>query len=135
DVIKTFYHLGNPVAIILERVDKSDFNGISEIKNGNLQTGIELLENSLAKQKFNVWLHVNLAKAYFEIGSSEKFLFHVAKGNEILPDYEPLLLLEAESFFKENENEKADYMLGRLLEVNPRYLPAKGMVEKLEEIE
>jgi hypothetical protein len=34
--IKTFYHLGNPVAVLVRRKDKSDFYGISEIKNGNL---------------------------------------------------------------------------------------------------
>jgi len=133
DVIKTIYHLGNPVAIILERVDKSDFYGISEIKNGNLQSGIEHLESSLAKQKYNVWLHVNLARAYYDIGSRENFLFHIGKGKEILPDYEPLLLLEAETYYKESDYDKAEYMLGRLLEVNPRYLPAKWLLEKLGE--
>ena len=68
DVIKTFYHKGNPVAVLVKRPDKSDFYGISEIKNGNLYRGIEFLEAAVKKQNNNVWLYVNLAKAKLEIG-------------------------------------------------------------------
>lgn len=133
DVIKTFYHLGNPVAIIIKRSDKNDFFGISEIKNGNLHSGIKMLEKSLATHKNNVWLHVHLALAMYNLGDKEAFLFHLAGGKEIMQDFEPLLLLEAQYYYDEKDVEKAKLIIGRLLEVNPRYLPVKKMLDKFKQ--
>lgn len=130
EIVKTFYHSGNPVAIIIKRVDKSDFYGISEIKNGNLQSGIKLLEKSLEEQPNNVWLHVNIARAYYKLGENELFLHHIERGKNILPEFEPLLLLESEYYFNEGEQDKAEFVLGKLLEINPRYLPAQTLLEK-----
>ena len=132
DEIKTFFHRGNPVAVLLKRTDKSDFYGISEIKNGNLQQGITFLEKALEKQRTNIWLYVNIAKAQLDLGNKEEFFHYLNEGKKIFPSYEPLLLLEAGHYFSEKEIEKADQVMGRLIEINPRYLPAKQLYEDIK---
>lgn len=132
DEVKTFYHKENPLAVLVKRSDKFDFYGISEIKNGNLQKGIVFLEKALEKQKNNVWLYVNMARAQFDLGNEEEFFYYLNEGKKVHPLYEPLLLLEANHFFREGEIEKAYEILGRLLEVNPRYLPAKQLIEDVK---
>ena len=131
DVKKIFLHKGNPVAVLIKRSDKNDFFGISEIKNGNLHQGIELLEKALDRNKNNVWLYVNLAKAQISVGNKEGFKFFIENGKKIMPFYEPLLYLEAEVFFKEGMYEKAQLKLEQLLEINARYLPAGKLLEEL----
>jgi tetratricopeptide (TPR) repeat protein len=132
DQIKTFYHKGNPVAVLIKRSDNSDFNGISEIKNGNLQKGTALLEKALEKQENNIWLYVNMARAQLELGNEKEFFYYLNEGKKILSSYEPLLLLEASYYFRKKEIEKAKETLDRLLKVNPRYLPAKQLYEDVK---
>ncbi len=127
DEIKTFYHKGNPVAVLVKRSDNSDFYGISEIKNGNLQKGIALLENALERQKNNIWLYVNMARAQLDLGNEEEFFYYLNEGKKVHSSYEPLLLLEASYYFRKEEDGKANEILDRLLEVNPRYLPAQQL--------
>jgi tetratricopeptide (TPR) repeat protein len=131
-LIKTFYHKGNPVAVLIKRTDKFDFYGISEIKNGNLQQGMAFLEKALEKQENNVWLYVNMAKAKLESGQKEEFLYYLKEGKKLHPAYEPLLLLEARYYFAENELTKTNDTLGRLLEVNPFYTPARQLWEDVK---
>jgi hypothetical protein len=134
--IKTFYHLGNPVAVLVRRKDKSDFYGISEIKNGNLHQGASILEGALQDQKNNVWLLVNMAKAKLGVGEKEAFLYYLGEGKKIHPAFEPLLLLEASSLYKENNYIEAHDKLLELFRVNPRYLPAMELYEHvLSELE
>ncbi len=131
-IVKTFYHKGNPVAVMVKRPDKFDFYGISEIKNGNLQQGIELLEKAIEKQENNVWLYVNMAKAQLESGDEEAFFNYLDEGKKLLPAYEPLILLEANLYYRKEKFEKTSEILGRLLEVNPRYAPARLLYEDVK---
>lgn len=132
DVLKVFYHEGNPVAVVVKRSDKSDFYGISEINNGNLHEGIALLEEAIKKQQNNVWLYVNLAKAQLELGNNEQFRDLVEEGKKLHPFYEPLLLLEATGDFKDGNYEKSYNHLLALLRYNPRYLPANELFETVK---
>ncbi len=132
NAIKTFYHRGNPVAMVVERPDKLDFYGISEIKSGNLQQGIAFLEKAVEKQKNNVWLYVNLARAQLELGNEKEFFHYLEEGKKLLPDYEPLILLEANHYFREEKFEKTNAILNRLLIINPLYKPAKQMLEDVK---
>ncbi|MFA5533419.1 MAG: tetratricopeptide repeat protein [Mariniphaga sp.] len=128
-IIKTFYQKGNPVAILLKRVDKSDFYGISEIKIGNLHQGIQLLKKAAQHDPNNVWLLVNLAKAKLETGDIPGFEHDIEAGKKIHPYYEPVLLLEATRYYKEGKYNAAIQKLNELLEINPRYMPAKELLE------
>jgi tetratricopeptide (TPR) repeat protein len=131
--IKTFYHRGNPVAVLVKRTDKTDFYGISEIKNGNLPEGKALLETAVEREPENVWLYVNLAKQKLAEGDVLGFERNVQKGKEIHPFYEPLFLLEATRLFEEGKYREALQKLNVLYEINPRYLPAKQLYEKVKE--
>lgn len=128
---KIFYHKGNPVSILLKRVNKSDFYGISEIKNGNL-SALPILEKAVEKDTNNVWLYVHLAKAGLLTGDLDKFQHYLDKGKQIHPFYEPLFLLEAKKFYDEGKYSNSMSRLDRLLEINPRYLPAKELLDKLK---
>ncbi len=130
--IKTFYHKGNPVVVLVKRQDKSDFTGISEIKNGNLQLGVKFLEAALERQKNNIWLYVNIAKAKLELNEIEEFKFYLEEGKKLHPTYEPLMLLEAGYYFKEEEYEKAYRKLHQLFKINARYLPGIELLEKVK---
>lgn len=131
-VVKVFYNKGNPVAVVVKRDDKSDYYGISEINNGNLHQGVEYLEMAVESQPTNVWLYVNLAKAKLELGLKEEFEAMIAAGKMIHPTFEPLLLLEATAFYREGNYEQANKSLLRLLNNNPRYLPAGSLLQELK---
>jgi hypothetical protein len=130
--IKTFYHKGNPVAVLIKRKDKNDFYGISEIKNGNLHLGIQLMEQAMKTDTNNVWLLVNLAKAKLAAGDVSGFDFYMEKGKRIHPFYEPLLLLEASRFFEEKDYRASLDKLNALLKINSRYLPARELLEEVK---
>lgn len=131
-VIKVFYQRGNPVAVIIKRKDKNDFYGISEIKSGNLHEGIQLLEQAIKQDVNNVWLYVNLAKAKMAAGDMEGFIKSIEAGKKIHPSYEPLLMLEAGRFAKEGEYRASLHKLDELLKINPRYQPAKKLLEDVQ---
>ncbi len=131
--LKTYYHMGNPVAVLVKRTDKMDFLGISEIKNGNLQLGAGILKNAIKEDPENVWMYVNLAQAKLKLGDFEEFEYYLGKGKEIHPFYEPLFLLETEYLYNKGEFKRAHSALRQLLEINPRYLPARRFVDLLNE--
>lgn len=133
ETIKTFYHKGNPVAVLLKRNDKNDISGISEIKKLNLHTGIELLELALGNDPQNVWLHVNIANAKLSAGDKKGFHYYVEMGKKIHPYYEPLILLEANLLYKEGNFRESLEKLNELLTINSRYKPAEQLYKKVNE--
>ncbi len=131
-MVKTFYHKGNPVVVVVKRQDYSDYYGFSEIKNGNLQSGVEFLETALEGQKNNVWLYVNMAKAKLELSEIEEFKFYLNEGKKLHPSYEPLFLLEAGYLFKEEKYDEAFRKLNQLFEINPRYMPGIELFKEVK---
>jgi tetratricopeptide (TPR) repeat protein len=132
DILKIYYHHGNPVAVLVKRTDKTDFRGISAIKNGNLQEGVHLLELAVEQEPKNVWLFVNLAKAKLEAGDFSGCEKNLKRGREIHPYFEPLILIEAACFYRVGKYDKSVARLNDLLEINPRYLPAKQLMEEVK---
>ncbi len=131
-ILKTFYHKGNPVAVLVARTDKSDFFGISEIKNLNLQEGITLLKSALKNDPNNVWLYAHLAKAKLDAGDTEGFYRYVQQGKEIHPYFEPFFLLEASRLFDMGKYRESFGKLKQLFEINPRYQPADELYKVLK---
>lgn len=131
-VLKTYYHRGNPVAVLVKRTDKTDFFGIFGLKNGNLQEGIHLLEIAVEQEPNNVWLFVNLAKAKLETGDFSGCEENLKRGKEIHPYFEPLFLIEATCFYRIGMYAESVARLNDLLEINPRYLPAEQLLEKVK---
>jgi hypothetical protein len=127
--VKTFYHRGNPVAILLKRDDKSDYQGTQEIKIGNFEAGERLIRKALDKDPGNVWLYVQLAKMNLLKSDTAAFTANIISGKEIHPYYEPLYLLEAQRYLKEDRPEEALFVLGQLKEINPFYEPAERLMD------
>lgn len=131
--IKTFYHKGNPIAVLLRRKNKNDYFGINEIQSGNYKHAEEKLAESLNEDPQNVWLIAQLAKICLLEGKYEGLRKYVKKGREIYPTYEPFYLLEAQSFYNENDFQASYEKLEKLRNVNERYLPLAPFLKAVEE--
>jgi len=132
-IIKTFYHRGNPIAVLLKRSDKNDFKGISEIENGNIEKGEVLIRKAIKSDPKNVWLFVHLAKVCLAKNELEEFDSILERGLKIHPFYEPLYLLRAQKLFDENKYSESLETLEQLIEINPRYKNAASLLEAVKE--
>ncbi len=132
-IMRTFYHRGNPLAVLVRRQDKSDYIGISELNKLNLLSATTLLERALKNDPNNVWLHANLAKARLTAGDIDGFEHYVRKGKEIHPFYEPFFLLEAGRLFDEGKYSKSHEKLIELFRINPAYQPAEKLYLEVKE--
>jgi hypothetical protein len=137
EIIKIYYHKGNPIVVLLKRKNKSDLEGINFINNGNPEEGKVLLKQALANDTNNVWLNVYLAKVSLLQNKYEDFNLYIQKGKRIHPFYEPFFMLEAQKSFNEANFKESFVTLQELLKINPRYQPAapllKAVKEKLKE--
>jgi len=133
EIIKTYYHKGNPIAVLLKRKDKYDFKGISLIEKGKLDEGKNFLENALANDTNNVWLDVYLAKVSLLKNEDKDFNLYIQKGKRIHPFYEPFFMLEAQKSFNEANFKESFVTLQELLKINPRYQPAAPLLKVVKE--
>ncbi len=131
-IVKTFYHRGNPVAVLLKRSNKNGLYGIAEIEKGNFEKGEELIREAIKKDPENVWLFVHLAKVCLGKNNFEKFDMILKKGFEIHPYYEPLYLLKAQKLFDENKYDESLKTLQQLIEINPRYKNAAPLLKAVK---
>ncbi|MEZ5103673.1 MAG: hypothetical protein R2757_04215 [Draconibacterium sp.] len=133
EIIKTFYHRGNPIAVILKRGAGLDFQGIKNMESGNTDAAEYDLLEAVKKDENNVWLLAQLAKIAFKEKDFESFNRYLQSGREIYPDYEPFYLLEANYWFENDDYQKAKETLNQLLAVNPRYVNAEPLLNAVNE--
>jgi hypothetical protein len=133
EIIKTFYHHGNPLAVVLKREDFNDVEGISEIEKGNYSDGKTLIEQAIQEDSRNVWLYVQLAKANLMTGNIDEFHKNINDGRKIHPCYEPFFMLEAQYLYNEKRFKESSEILERLLEINPMYSSALKLKKRVEE--
>ncbi len=133
EIVKTYYHKGNPIVVLLKRGNKNDLNGINLIEKGNLDEGEGFLIKALAKDTNNIWLDVYLAKSSLLQNNTEKFNYYIQKSKNILPDYEPIFMLEAQKWFNEGDFKESFVTLQELLKINPRYQPAAPFLNAVKE--
>lgn len=131
-IIKTFYHKGNPIVVLLKRGDKNDFYGISKIKTSEFKEAQTLLGKAISSDSNNVWLFVQMAKNSLKQKDSESFNRYLQNGREIYPQYEPFFLLEAQYLYNENEYHKAKEVLNELIEINHRYGKAASLLKEVD---
>lgn len=132
-IIKTFYHEGNPISVLLKRSDKNDFMGISEINSGNIEKGEQLIKEAIQSDPNNVWLFVYLAKVCFEKNNFDEFDDFLEKGFELHPLYEPLYLLKAQKLYDDKKYNESLETLQRLIEINPRYRNAAPLLKAVKD--
>jgi tetratricopeptide (TPR) repeat protein len=131
--LKTFYHRGNPVAVLVKRENNDDFYGILEINKLNFEAGAEMLKRSLEIDPNNVWLLVYLARAKLAGNDQEAFMHYLLKGKEIHPWYEPLLILEARQLYDAGKYQESLKILNELSEINPYYKQKDPLIKLVNE--
>jgi len=89
DIVKTFYHLGNPLVVLLKRSGKSDLKGIGEMQNGEFESAKTSIEQAINADENNIWLLVQMAKISLNLKDFESFNTYLQKGRELYPTYEP----------------------------------------------
>src|SRR5690606_7262381 len=124
---KIYNHKGNPLVVLIKRTDKSDYLGIKNIEDNNLDDAKILLENAIIADPNNIWLYAQLSKILLKGGNFDSFIRYLQKGRDIYSDYEPFYLLEAQYWFTNGDFIKADEVLNKLFEINPRYENAKPL--------
>ncbi|NQU51265.1 MAG: hypothetical protein HQ522_01875 [Bacteroidetes bacterium] len=132
-IIKTFYHKGNPIAVLIKRSDKTDFEGILKLNEGNLEEGERLVKQALELDPNNVWLFVHLAKNCFKKNEFNEFDHFVQKGFELHANYEPLYLLKAQKLYDDKKYDVALETLEKLIVINPRYKNAAPLLKVVKE--
>lgn len=128
DIVKTFYHLGNPLVVLLKRRGKSDLKGIGEMQNGEFESAKISIERAINANENNIWLLVQMAKISLNLKDFESFNTYLQKGRELYPTYEPFFLLEAQYLFDNEDYSGSKEVLDRLIEVNPRYNSAAPLL-------
>ena len=131
--IKTFYHKGNPIVVLLKRNDKNDLQGFFQSENGNLEEADSLLNKAVQTDPNNVWLYVQLAKNAMNQKDFESFNTYLQTGRQIYADYEPFYLLEAQYWFSMNDFQKSKDVLNKLIKINPRYTSAAPLLKAVNE--
>jgi len=132
-IVKTFYHKGNPLVVVVKRGDKNDLAGIEQIKRRNWDEGEKMLQKELKTNPNNVWLFVNLANLKLAENKFSEFDALLEKGRAIHPMYEPFFLLEAQKYYNQKNYEQALTTLNELIKVNPRYRNAAPLLKQVKE--
>ncbi|WP_319230390.1 phospholipid carrier-dependent glycosyltransferase [Draconibacterium orientale] len=132
-IVKTFYHKGNPLVVLLERQSKDDFKGIDLLKHRHWDEAEVVLKKELETDPNNVWLFVNLANLKLAQRKYAELDELLADGRAIHPYYEPLYLIEAQKFFDQGKFDESFAVLNELIEVNPRYKNAAALLKKVKE--
>jgi hypothetical protein len=132
NIVKTFYHKGNPLVVLMKRNDKNDLAGIEAIENRNWEQGEEILKKELEIDPNNVWLYVNLANVNLAQNQFNEFDVLLEKGRAIHPQYEPFYLLEAKKLYNQEKYKASLEVLNELIEVNPRYKNAAPLLKQVK---
>ncbi len=132
-IVKTYYHKGNPLVVLIKRGKKTDFEAIQAIKDKKWGEGELLIKDALETEPNNVWLFVNLANIRLAQAKYNELDSILEKGRTIHPYYEPFYLLEAQKLFDLNDYEAANKVLQQLNGVNPRYSNAAPLMKKVNE--
>lgn len=133
EIIETFYHKGNPIAVLLKRKDKLDFAGIIKSEAGELDESNILLEKALQSDVNNVWLILQLAKNALKQNDFESFNRYLQQGREINPQYEPFYMAEAQYFFDQGRYSEAKNVMNGLIKINSRYGAAAPLLKAINE--
>jgi hypothetical protein len=133
EIIKTFYHSGNPIVVLLKRKDKNGFQGIIKSENSEYIEAQILLESAIKSDENNVWLYLQMAKNSLKQNDFETFNRYLQKGRTVYPNYEPFYLLEAQFLYNKKEFSKAKKVLDELIEINPRYGIASELLNKIQQ--
>ncbi|WP_347839138.1 hypothetical protein [uncultured Draconibacterium sp.] len=132
-IVKTFYHKGNPLAVVIKRNTKNDLRAIELLKTRKWEEAEILMKKELATDPNNIWMFVNLANLKLANGAYGEVRELLRKGRTIHPYYEPFYLLEAQMYFDLGEYKRSYEVLQQLIAVNPRYKNANELLSSVQQ--
>lgn len=132
-IVKTFYHKGNPLVVVLERKSKDDYKGIDLLKHRKWDEAEILLKKELEIDPNNVWMFVNLANLKLAKHNYAELDWLLESARAIHPFYEPLYLIEAQKFYDQGNFKESYAVLNELIAVNSRYKNAEPLLKKVKE--
>jgi len=132
-IVRTYYHKGNPLVVLVKRGDKTDLAALQDIKQRKWDEGEHLIKDALESEPNNVWLYVNLANLKLAQAKYEEVDSVLEKGRTIHPYYEPFYLIEAQKLFNQKDYRASEEVLKKLMKVNPLYSNAAPLIKQIEE--
>ncbi len=121
NVLKTFYHKGNPTVIIIKGQDRNAIEGFYSLKNQEFEKAVESLSMALKSDPNDINLRVHLGEAYLALGQLKELDELVFEGQKIHPYYESLKLLTAKKYIRQEMYAEGLNELKSIVEINPRY--------------
>lgn len=121
NVVKTFYHKGNPTVVIIKGQDRNAMEGFDAFKRKDFEVAVSELGIALINDPTDLNLMVCLGKSYLALGRYSEMDKVVSDGLKLHPYYEPLKLLVAKKYIKQKNFEQGLIELKKLIKENPRY--------------
>ncbi len=121
NVVKEFYHLGNPSVVIVKRQDTCAVNGYKAYKSRDFENAKKRLSKAVNNDPNDLNIMVYLAESLLALGELEKMDRVISESEKIHPEYEPIKLLKAKKQIQLKEYKQALAELNNLVRINPRY--------------
>ncbi len=113
-----------PVCAVLERKDKSDYQGLKALEKGDNIEAARLFAEALKTDNEDEMIFYNFARALYNSGQFERADSVLSAGLDINPDFEPILMYLGNIAAYWNETDRALYYYDRLIRVNRKYFQA-----------
>ncbi len=121
-ILKTVYHKGNPLAVVIKSPGADARKGIEYAKQGDHEQAVLYFNQHLKKDVNDINVMAKKAASQMALGDKTGFLKTIERGLSLHPAYEPFFLLLAHQAFEEKNYRKAIHYGEKLLEINERYL-------------
>lgn len=121
NIIKTVYHAGHPVAVVLKNSGNEGAKGILAAKEERFDDAVVLYNQLLQHDPNNLDIIAKKASALLQLKRATEFEETVNSGLRFHPFYEPFYLLRVKSALQNKEYEEAIRIGEALLQINKRY--------------
>jgi tetratricopeptide (TPR) repeat protein len=111
-----------PVCAILERKDKSDFEGYQLMTAGNFAGAVKLFDQALIKDNKYEMVYYNLAESYFNLKDFNKAITAATECLKLYPDYDRAMNILGMSYLNLGQSETALGIFIRNIKKNPKYV-------------
>lgn len=115
---------GVTLCAVLERRDKSDYQGYKAVEEGRNSEAVNLLREAVENDSENEMIFYNFARALYNNGQKDKAVSVLKKCIEINSSFEPALMyLGNIAVFRGDRDEAVEYY-SQLIQVNRKYFEA-----------
>ena len=111
---------GVPIAIVLKRTDKSDYFGNIQMREGNLDSALVLLKNSLASVPSSESVLLNIAEIYLRRNQLDSAILYLNKLLAFDPKNEIANFFKAHTLLHQNRPDEAQRYLQIIINYNPK---------------